>query len=146
MMPFIGVRISWLMLARNSLLARLASIALSRAAQSAFSPSSAVRASTVASSCSWFAQQRQVALLDLVEHLVEAVDQLADLVAAGRLRADVVAALARDDPRDLGQPQQRHRDDALQPVGDRQRQPERAERTPRPTILARPSARSQISR
>ena len=28
MMPFIGVRISWLMLARNSLLARLASLAM----------------------------------------------------------------------------------------------------------------------
>ena len=48
MMPFIGVRISWLMLARNSLLARLASIARSRAATSSSltSLSSAVRAST----------------------------------------------------------------------------------------------------
>ena len=53
--PFIGVRISWLMLARNSLLARLASIALSRArVRSVFSArSSAVRASTVCSSPSW---------------------------------------------------------------------------------------------
>ena len=34
MMPFIGVRISWLMLARNSLLARLASSAISLAAVS----------------------------------------------------------------------------------------------------------------
>ena len=33
MMPFIGVRISWLMLARNSLFARLPSIALSRAVE-----------------------------------------------------------------------------------------------------------------
>ena len=51
MMPFIGVRISWLMLARNSLFARLASIALSRAAaMSTFTArSSAVRASTVRS-------------------------------------------------------------------------------------------------
>ena len=32
MMPFIGVRISWLMLARNSLLARLAASAASRGA------------------------------------------------------------------------------------------------------------------
>ena len=51
MTPFIGVRISWLMFARNSLLARLASIARSRAitSSSLFAWSSAVRASTVAS-------------------------------------------------------------------------------------------------
>ena len=34
MMPFIGVRISWLMLARNSLLMRLASSACRRASSS----------------------------------------------------------------------------------------------------------------
>ena len=51
MMPFIGVRISWLMLARNSLFARLASIARSRAVTSSslLVWSSAVRASTVRS-------------------------------------------------------------------------------------------------
>jgi hypothetical protein len=59
MMPFIGVRISWLMFARNSLLARLAAIARSRAMTSAWFAllSSAVRAATAASSrscCSWF--------------------------------------------------------------------------------------------
>jgi hypothetical protein len=52
--PFIGVRISWLMLARNSLLARLAAIARSRASTSSALAwrRSAVRASTVASRCS----------------------------------------------------------------------------------------------
>ena len=40
MTPFIGVRISWLMLARNSPLARVAAIAASRAARSASSASS----------------------------------------------------------------------------------------------------------
>ena len=51
MMPFIGVRISWLMFARNSLFARLASIARSRAftSSSLLVWSSAVRASTVRS-------------------------------------------------------------------------------------------------
>ena len=37
MMPFMGVRISWLMLARNSLLARLAASAASLARRSASS-------------------------------------------------------------------------------------------------------------
>ena len=88
MMPFIGVRISWLMLARNSLLARLASIALSRAAiSSALSRAQLGRPGfdrplELAPGC---ASSVAVALLDLLEHLVEAVDQLADLVAAGRL-------------------------------------------------------------
>ena len=54
MMPFIGVRISWLMLARNSLLARLASSARffdsSRSVLRA--RSSAVRFATCSSSCS----------------------------------------------------------------------------------------------
>ena len=55
MMPFIGVRISWLILARNSLLARLAAMAVSRAVTRFLlvDRSSAVRASTVRSSCSW---------------------------------------------------------------------------------------------
>ena len=46
MMPFIGVRISWLMLARNSLLARLAasaaSLASRMAASACFSASTSV--------------------------------------------------------------------------------------------------------
>ena len=85
MMPFIGVRISWLMLARNSLLARLASIARSRAATSSalLARSSAVRASTACSRSSWCCSSL-VALLDLAQHLVEAGDQLADLVVAFR--------------------------------------------------------------
>ena len=61
-------------------------------------------------------QELQVALLNLAEHLVEAADQLADLVvAAVRLGAQVVAPLAGDGARDAGEPHQRHRDDALQP-------------------------------
>jgi hypothetical protein len=47
MMAFIGVRISWLMLARKALLAWLAASAASLAAAS-----SAVRSATM--SCSWF--------------------------------------------------------------------------------------------
>jgi hypothetical protein len=43
MMPFIGVRISWLMLARNSLFARLPSIALSRASAARCWPSAGRR-------------------------------------------------------------------------------------------------------
>ena len=51
MIPFMGVRISWLMLARNSLLVRLASSALSLAVRNSVfrSRSSAVRAATSAS-------------------------------------------------------------------------------------------------
>ena len=98
MMPFIGVRISWLMLARNSLLARLASIALSRAVtRSVFvARSSAVRASTVLLELLLVLQQLAIAVLDLDEHVVEAVDQLADLVVPGRFDAHVVAVLPRD--------------------------------------------------
>jgi hypothetical protein len=40
MMPFMGVRISWLMLARNSLFARLAASAASRACSSSMRPAS----------------------------------------------------------------------------------------------------------
>ena len=57
MMPFIGVRISWLMLARNSLLARVADSAFS------FSPRNA-------SSC----------VLDALQHFVELFGQQPDLV------------------------------------------------------------------
>ena len=87
MMPFIGVRISWLMLARNSLLARLASIALSRAAtRSAFDgPQLGGARLDGLLELLLVLEQRQVALLNLVQHLVEAVDQLADLVAAAVL-------------------------------------------------------------
>ena len=63
MMPFIGVRISWLMLARNSLLARLASIALSRALiRSALAArSSAVRVDGVLEIACWAAARRRAA-------------------------------------------------------------------------------------
>ena len=83
MMPFIGVRISWLMLARNSLLARLASIALSRAIdqvgvrRAQFGGARLDRPLELLLCCS-----SCVAPLNLGEHLVEAVDQLADFVLA----------------------------------------------------------------
>ena len=47
-MPFIGVRISWLMFARNSLLARVAASAVSLAFRSAASARSASRTPAVA--------------------------------------------------------------------------------------------------
>ena len=91
MMPFIGVRISWLMLARNSLLARLASIALSRARRQLGVGRAQLRGARLDGLLELLLvlQQLRVALLDLAEHLVEAVDQLADLVvAAARLGAE----------------------------------------------------------
>ena len=51
--------------------------------------------------------------MDLGEHLVEAVDQLADLVSARAFDAHVVAAAVRHRAGDRGQTQQRRRDDAL---------------------------------
>ena len=66
-------------------------------------------------------QQLPVALLNLAEHLVEAVDQLADLVVAELLDAQVVAVVAGDGARDVGEPQQRRRDDPLQPPADEER-------------------------
>ena len=77
-MAVMGVRISWLMLARNSLLARLAASAASLATWS-----SAVRSTTRSSNSSRACLQGVAALLDLVEHGVEAVVENAQLVAAG---------------------------------------------------------------
>ena len=75
-------------------------------------------------------QQLRVALLDLVEHLVEAVDEHRHLVVAPggrRLGAHVVAPLAGDDAGDVGQPQQRDRNDALQPRSNRECEPQGGE-------------------
>ena len=76
-------------------------------------------------------QQARVAVLDLLEHPVEAGDEHRRSRRRRRaaLRADVVAALAGDDAGDLGQPQQRDRDDALQP--DPSRAPARTPRAAR---------------
>ena len=84
MTPFIGVRISWLMLARNSLLARLASIALSRAEVRSVLIVAQLRGARLDGLLEPFLvlQQLPSRRLDLAEHLVEAGDQLADLVAA----------------------------------------------------------------
>jgi hypothetical protein len=75
-------------------------------------------------------QQHGVAVLNLLQHPVEPGDEDANLVGAvagAALRADVVPALAGDDACDLRQPQQRRRDEALQPGSDDERQPERGE-------------------
>ena len=66
MMPFIGVRISWLMLARNSLLARLASSAMRLAASS-----SDVRSRTLRSRSARHHLQLAVDLLALRQRLAQ---------------------------------------------------------------------------
>ena len=88
MTPFIGVRISWLMLARNSLLARLASIALSRADDEIRVRGAQLRGARLDGLLELLLvpQQLPVPLLNLAEHLVEPAHQLADLVAAGAAR------------------------------------------------------------
>ena len=88
MMPFIGVRISWLMLARNSLFARLASIARSRAFTSStlLVWSSAVRALDRAFEVVLLQQELLIALLDVAQHRVELRDQLADFVVVAGAR------------------------------------------------------------
>ena len=132
MMPFIGVRISWLMLARNSLLARLASIALSRAmVRSAFTAeSSAVRASTVRSSPSLCCTELDIAAMDLRKHLVEAVDEVRDFVLALTLTLDanIVGPVPGHGACHGGETQQWRRDRALharrQNDGDAERRDE----------------------
>ena len=100
MMPFIGVRISWLMLARNSLFARLPSIALIahpnqlQVAGLQLAGALLDRVFQVV----LLLEQLVVALLDLDQHRVELVDQLADLVRVAGRRPHVVAA-ARMSPR-----------------------------------------------
>ena len=55
-----------------------------------------------------------IAHLDLVEHVVEAVDEHADLVEAVAWRADRIVLLARHAPRRVGEPQDGIRDHALE--------------------------------
>ena len=146
MMPFIGVRISWLMLARNSLLARLASMALSRAITRSVlvARSSAVRCFDGALELFLVLDQLGIPILDLDEHLVEPVNQLADLVVTGPLDAHIVAMLARDCARGRGQPQERLGNDSLQPGRQRERQP-KAQRSGRPRIRRCWPPRARIS-
>ena len=129
MMPFIGVRISWLMLARNSLLARLASMARSRA-----DDQERVRGPQLAGACVdgvlelfLVLDQTAVPLADFDQHVVEAVHELADFVVPGGFDPHVVAMVARHRAGDVGQPQQRRRDDALQPARQDERQADAAE-------------------
>ena len=51
---------------------------------------------------------------------VEAIDQLADFVTGAALGAKIVAAVARHFAGDLREPEQRRRDDPLQPEGERE--------------------------
>ena len=133
MMPFIGVRISWLMLARNSLFARLASIARSRAVTSSslLVWSSAVRASTVRSRSSCCSEQLLIALLDVGQHRVELIDQLADFVVVAGVGADVVAAAVAHQARHLDQPRDRVEDQPRGRARQAERNPERAEQRAR---------------
>jgi hypothetical protein len=116
--PFIGVRISWLMLARNCDLASVAARAFSDCCLSSWliAVSCCVRSLTCA-----VARERAVAHLDLVEHFVERLDQEADLVVGGHARADRVVAGERDAPRDLRQVLERAGDDALHARGEQVR-------------------------
>ena len=82
MMPFIGVRISWLMLARNSLFARLASIAAIARVDQLLVAGLQLGGARVdrALEVVLLQQQLLIALLDVGQHRVELIDQLADLV------------------------------------------------------------------
>ena len=66
-----------------------------------------------------------IPLLDAGQHLVEGVDQLADLVAALRSHAHRVVLLARDPAGPLRQPDDRARDDGLHPRREGEREQER---------------------
>ena len=88
MMPFIGVRISWLMLARNSLLARLAFLGAVLGREELAVEGGQLRGAGrhLAFEALLMVAQHLVAVLDLFEHLVEARDERPDLVAAGLAR------------------------------------------------------------
>ena len=102
--PFIGVRISCDMRARNSLLARLAASAMRQASTLSFiawrsvrlaSARLLVRSTTCAFEQFLLARQLLLAVLDLAEHDVEAAHQRADLVVRGDLRAPRIVAAFR---------------------------------------------------
>ena len=116
MMPFIGVRISWLMLARNSLFARLPSSARSLAVDKLGVDRHELRRSRVdlLLQVRLMVLQLCVALVNLSEHLVETVDQRADLVLAVPFDPDGVRLFVRDRSRRRGEPQDRARNESLQ--------------------------------
>ncbi len=95
--PFMGVRISWLMLARNSLLARLAASAFSLASRSwtLDLTSSSVRAATVCSNWSRCRSSASSRLLDFRQHFIEGVGELPQVVVGLLHRARPIV-LARD--------------------------------------------------
>ena len=117
---FSGVRISWLMLARNWLLARLALSATSRACSRSawvFSRSAislrnwAVRSRNALFQLVVRLLQRRFGKFDVVEHEVEGQVQAAQLVLGIPARADAVIALLGDPPGGLREVQDRFGDD-----------------------------------
>ena len=102
--PFIGVRISWLMRARNSLFALLARSAasLARVASAIARLQLPVGVAEIVGALRDLLLeelpvpfQPRIALPDLGEHLIEAVDERADLVLGAALDAQAVVLLQR---------------------------------------------------
>ncbi len=124
--PFIGVRISWLMVARNSLFAWLAASAASLASLQLRGARHhlLLEPGTVVG-------EPEVALVDLLEHQVEAAAEGVDLGDAAVLRAHAVVAL-RHVGHQRAQPAQRHEHGGVeapeQRPADRQREQHRQQR------------------
>ena len=133
MMPFIGVRISWLMFARNSLFARLASIARSRAVDQFLVARLELGGALVHGALEVVLLQQEllIALLDVGQHRVELIDQLADFVVVARGGADVVAAAVAHEPRHLDEPRDRAEDQPRGRARQAERNPEGAEQRAR---------------
>src|SRR5204862_1983766 len=75
------------------------------------------------------ALERGITRLDLLEHLIEALDQLAYLIlAAGRRRPHGIVLFERHHSRDARELENGFRDDPLQSRGDQQRSQKRCER------------------
>ena len=126
MMPFMGVRISWLMLARNSLLASLACSAASLARSSACSARVRSRISFLSSMSPLFDARFKaivsqpefgIALLNLAEHLVEAIEQQPDFIVKFLGDAQRVISTGGNFRGGRGELQNRFGNDALQAGG-----------------------------
>jgi hypothetical protein len=128
MMPFIGVRISWLMFARNSRFHR----AVARRHQGLVARLQ-LRGARVHSALEVVLMLKEllVALLYIAQHRVELIDQLADLVVVSRVRADVVAAAVAHEPRHLDEPFDRTEDQPRRGTRQTDRNPEGAEQRDR---------------
>jgi hypothetical protein len=89
--------------------------------------------------------QLAISILDLDEHVVEPINQLADLVVPGRFDAQLVAVLSRDGAGGRGQPQERLGNNPLQPGRQQERQAEGAHewQSQKSKVL---TARARISR